>query len=513
MQHKSIGSIISNASGLGPRSVRLIASTESPDRGNGQMAMPGCRLNAYLKNNVVLFNHQPDCPVGNAQVEIKSGRLEALVTFAPEGASDEADEVCSLAKAGVLKGVSIGFLPIVQEPLEGGGYKIKEWELLEISIVAIGMNAEALVVQRSMGNHRAKGAINGDHDYELRQRQIEVLELKHSPHYGLSPLEEAAVRRYELARLTAKGKQQERDIRNAFVLLPPAVRPGRLPRPLATPTYRPLGTAQAARAGKDLSSSTKNTMGATFRIVLKVARDDGVINAVPKTPRTKQKDNPRPFLRFYPLVEKRKDGYQVLLRTVREMANDRTAIRGVAITEELHDIIVFVTHSFVRPTTTELYALRHAEIQVAENPSRLVFTVRNGKTGYRIANSMEAAVDAYRRVRDRHPDAHGEDYVFLPGYANRTTAARVIQRQFNAALERAGIKHDPFTGMDHTVYSLRHTAICMRIILSQGDVNIFNLAKNAGTSVEQIERFYPRNLPLSAEMARNLQTFGKSPIE
>ena len=34
------------------------------------------------------------------------------------------------------------------------------------------------------------------------------------------------------------------------------------------------------------------------------------------------------------------------------------------------------------------------------------------------------------------------------------------------------------------------------------------LAKNAGTSVNQIERFYARNLPLSAEMARNLQSFG-----
>jgi hypothetical protein len=34
------------------------------------------------------------------------------------------------------------------------------------------------------------------------------------------------------------------------------------------------------------------------------------------------------------------------------------------------------------------------------------------------------------------------------------------------------------------------------------------LAENAGTSVEQIERFYVRNLPLNAEMARNLQSFG-----
>jgi hypothetical protein len=46
----------------------------------------------------------------------------------------------------------------------------------------------------------------------------------------------------------------------------------------------------------------------------------------------------------------------------------------------------------------------------------------------------------------------------------------------------------------------------MRIVLSEGPVNIFNLAKNAGTSAEQIERFYARDLPLSEEMAKNLHT-------
>ena len=56
----------------------------------------------------------------------------------------------------------------------------------------------------------------------------------------------------------------------------------------------------------------------------------------------------------------------------------------------------------------------------------------------------------------------------------------------------------------------RHKAIRKRIILSEGQVNIFNLAKNAGTSVDQIERFYARNLPLSKEMAINLQSFGSA---
>ena len=86
---------------------------------------------------------------------------------------------------------------------------------------------------------------------------------------------------------------------------------------------------------------------------------------------------------------------------------------------------------------------------------------------------------------------------------------RIFQRQFNLLLDRTGPKHDPMTSSNRSAYSLRHTAICMRIILSHGQVNVFNLAKNAGTSVNQIERFYARHLPLSREVAKNLQSFGE----
>jgi hypothetical protein len=267
---------------------------------------------------------------------------------------------------------------------------------------------------------------------------------------------------------------------------------------------------ELAKKRPDLSTSTRNLLSATFRNVLKVARDEGLIDEVPATPRTRQKDNPRSFFRFYPLVPQKRDRYKLLLDTARKMAAEGLTIRGVTVTDEFYDMILFVTHSFVRPTVTELYALRHNDIEIVDQPKRLHVTIRNGKTGYRVANTMPGAVSVYERIRKRYPNAKREDYIFLPQYLNRSTAARLFQRQFNAALERAGIKHDPFTSTDHTVYSLRHTAICMRIILSEGQVNIFNLAKNAGTSVEQIERFYARNLPLSAEMAKNLQSFGGS---
>jgi hypothetical protein len=75
-------------------------------------------------------------------------------------------------------------------------------------------------------------------------------------------------------------------------------------------------------------------------------------------------------------------------------------------------------------------------------------------------------------------------------------------------MEETGLKIDTVLQTERTIYSLRHTAICMRLVLSEGKVNIYTLAKNAGTSVEQIERFYARNLPISAELVKNLQSFG-----
>ena len=190
------------------------------------------------------------------------------------------------------------------------------------------------------------------------------------------------------------------------------------------------------------------------------------------------------------------------------MAREGVTIRDVEVTDELYDVILFCVHSFVRPTSSELYALKHDDITEEDNPKRLLVTIRSGKTAFTVVNTLSGAVYAYRRLRKRYPDAGDDDYIFFSNYRNRSTASRIFQRQFNVLLERTNLKHDPVTDSERSVYSLRHTAICMRIILSNGKVNIFNLAKNAGTSVNQIERFYARSLPLSRELAKNLQSFG-----
>ena len=61
----------------------------------------------------------------------------------------------------------------------------------------------------------------------------------------------------------------------------------------------------------------------------------------------------------------------------------------------------------------------------------------------------------------------------------------------------AASQRRPRLGAPHTAYSLRHSAICMRrLVLSHGQVNIYSLVKNAGTSVNQIERFYAKRANL-----------------
>ena len=264
------------------------------------------------------------------------------------------------------------------------------------------------------------------------------------------------------------------------------------------------------RKRSDLSSSTRNMLMATFRNVLKVARDDGLIDVVPATPRQRQKDNPRAFFRFAPLVSEDRDEYQSLLKGAKRLASEGKVVRGVAVTEELYDLILFCVHSFVRPTTTELYALKHNDMHFRKILSGCWSRCATARPGYASLTPCRVPSSAYERITQaRYPDAGGEDYLFLPDYPNRATASRIFPASSMFCWTRRVSSTIPVTETERSVYCLRHTAICMRIILSHGKVNIFNLAKNAGTSVEQIERFYAKHLPLSREMAKNLQSFGE----
>ncbi len=272
-------------------------------------------------------------------------------------------------------------------------------------------------------------------------------------------------------------------------------------------------TTFARKLNKDensLSASSHNQIRTVFRRVLKVALLEGAIHSIPEAPKlNNSKPSSRTFFRFHPLVPKSRDDYKTLLKASDQLAEEKVKVRGIQVTEELRDIILFTVHSFIRPTYSELYALKHRDITIRDNPKRLQLTIHNGKTGARTIDTMEAPVEVYKRIRERNKsNLKQDDYIFLPQYKNRDTAKRIIMRQFNYLLESSGLKKDPYTGHTHSMYSLRHTCICMRLVLSEGKVNLFALAKNSGTSVEMLQSFYLRNLPNTSELARNLQSFG-----
>ena len=258
----------------------------------------------------------------------------------------------------------------------------------------------------------------------------------------------------------------------------------------------------------NLSASSMNHIASSISKVFKLARDLGIIDTVPDTPRVRRVDNPRPYFKFSPLVDKDKDEYQLLLRTARELAMEKVKVRENIIDDELYDMVVFLTHSFLRPIESEFYELKHRDVTVQDNPKTLQIILDKGKTGRRISNTLEAGVTVYERICKRNPDYKPDDYLFFPQYRNRNTARRNTQRIFNHLLHAADLKTDETSGNAHTLYSLRHTAICMRLVNSKGKVNVDTLAKNAGTSVNQIERFYANKLPLQGELIRNLQSFG-----
>ena len=114
------------------------------------------------------------------------------------------------------------------------------------------------------------------------------------------------------------------------------------------------------------SATTINHISTGFRRVMRVAQSEGIILDVPSTPRVvKRKDNPRPYFRF----SDDNNEYQAVLDEAEKMANEGVIVRGVTVTTELRDFILFVVHSFIRPTESEIYSLRHRDVEIAKDLS------------------------------------------------------------------------------------------------------------------------------------------------
>ena len=247
-----------------------------------------------------------------------------------------------------------------------------------------------------------------------------------------------------------------------------------------------------------LSSSSKTKHLTIIGKIFKVAYEKDVLDRLPLIPKVSTRDNPRPSF-----SEKE---YKLLLKTTKEVIQEQVKLRGVLIDDELYYFIVFLVHSFMRPVESEIFSITHQDVSIEKDPKRLKIKINDGKTGFRYVSTMPDAVDFYAKLQSLKPDFETTDYLFFSNYPNRSTAIKNVNRQFNYILDRCNLK-EMSSGETRSVYALRHYSLQTRLTKSKGKVNIFNLAKNAGTSVEQLERFYLKNIELNDELIENLQTF------
>lgn len=149
------------------RTAEYIISTDDVDR-MGEIVEQSWDLENYKKNPVVLWGHdpsQPDNILGKA-IEIETYKdgdrtmTKAVVQFADEGTSKGVDTVWKLITQGILKTVSVGFIPHTFKT--AGENKdtdvLADNELLEFSLVGIPANPNAVALAYGDGSITEKDA-------------------------------------------------------------------------------------------------------------------------------------------------------------------------------------------------------------------------------------------------------------------------------------------------------------------------------------------------------------------
>lgn len=157
---------------VGEFELEIVGSTSKIDRDGEVISVDGWDLKNFKKNPVVLPSHMYYEPaIGKAKVSIKESQLIFKIEFPEAGINPVADVYRGLYKGGFMKGSSVGFRPI--EWQWGTGEKdprrtFLKQELLEISLVSIPANPEALVTEKGIDSAVKAGC--------LSSREIKTLE-------------------------------------------------------------------------------------------------------------------------------------------------------------------------------------------------------------------------------------------------------------------------------------------------------------------------------------------------
>jgi hypothetical protein len=239
----------------------------------------------------------------------------------------------------------------------------------------------------------------------------------------------------------------------------------------------------AAEHGKkrELAPATQRNHICTLNGILKFAAERRLIASVPPMPKVRLKDNPRSYFT--------EDEFRALCQAAGVLAGvaaERGELKAEADWNELREFLIFMVATFLRAGEWKELRQKHCCFIDGDNPYVQV-TVPNAKTINRRVVSMPEAIGVWRRILDRE-GVDPERFIFKSAYQNRDTAQARMRDSFEDLLRYTGLALDPL-GKKRTIYSLRHTALMFRLI--NGDnVDLLMLARNAGTSIDQLDRFY-----------------------
>jgi HK97 family phage prohead protease len=139
------------------RSVRFVFSDGSVDRAGDSIDPAGWQTDTFMKNPVALWAHDSySPPIGRASNVGRSGdRLMGDIEFMSADISPFADSIYKMVKAGFVKAVSVGFIPLdwtfAKDASRPFGVNFNKQELIEISVCPVPCNPNALQEAKSLG--------------------------------------------------------------------------------------------------------------------------------------------------------------------------------------------------------------------------------------------------------------------------------------------------------------------------------------------------------------------------
>lgn len=234
--------------------------------------------------------------------------------------------------------------------------------------------------------------------------------------------------------------------------------------------------------GKPPARNTIHQEIVALRQTLKTAMRHGWLKAMPDMSepyRTNAKISHRAW--FSP------EEYRKLYTATRSRAKRPKKERYRYEGEQLHDLVLFMANTGLRPD--EVMRLEYRDVTIVHDDGSdeniLEIEVR-GKRGIGYCKSTTNAVPVMQRLKKRNKPKP-DDRLFPITHHDL----------FNKILDEEGLKFDR-EGQRRTLYSLRHTYICLRLM--EG-ADIYQIAKNCRTSVEMIEKYYASHIKTRLDAA------------